>query len=64
MIVMGSDKQGRWAIDGEETDYWVEDVVPWDNIVYPDEEPYSDESESPVGGESESEFTPSGSTSE
>lgn len=51
-------------MDDEETDYWIEEVVPWSEPVYPDEEKCGEESSSPVDEESGSEFMPSGSASE
>ena len=51
-------------MDDEERDYWIEEVVPWGEPVYPDEERCGEESSSPVDEESGSEFGPSGSTSE
>ena len=52
-------------MDDEEREYWIEEIVPWGEPVYPEEEKYGEESPSPVDEEeSGSEFTPSGSTSE
>jgi hypothetical protein len=51
-------------IDDEEREYWIEEVVPWGEPEYPEEDRYSEESPSPVDEESGSEFTLSGSTSE
>ena len=51
-------------MDNEQRDYWIEQVVPWDEPIYPDEERYNEESLSPVDEESGSEFIPSGDISE
>jgi hypothetical protein len=52
-------------VNEEEREYWIEEIVPWGEPMYPDEEKYGDESPSLVDEEeSGSEFTPSESISE
>jgi hypothetical protein len=57
-------RQGRWRIDDEDMEYWIEDRVPWGEPMYPSEDS-GEESPSTVDEEgSGSEFAPSGSTSD